>query len=136
MFDPFDNHAQSLENPTSLLVAITPNDGTDLTMTARALNVTHSGILQVTTTGSSTATLYILPTAWAFRFATRLWDTGTTATVITAAPVGGRRLACRRGPDGVRRHTLCGGSGAKRADRRGLSRPLNRAHRANRAARR
>ncbi|MBY4895366.1 hypothetical protein KUL25_21605 [Rhodobacteraceae bacterium N5(2021)] len=82
MPDPFDNHAIGLESPATLLVPVTPNDGTDLTMPSRAINVAQSGSVRITTTGGSTATVYIAAGIGFPVRATRIWATGTTATDI------------------------------------------------------
>jgi hypothetical protein len=84
MSDPFDNHTQSLESPATMLDPITPDDGTDLARPSRALNVTQSGTVRLTTTGGSTATLFIAAGIGFPVRATRVWATGTTATGITA----------------------------------------------------
>ena len=59
MSDPFENHSPSLESPATILAAVTPSDSSDLAMPTRALNVATSGTVQVTTTGGSTATVYV-----------------------------------------------------------------------------
>jgi hypothetical protein len=84
MPDPFDGYAQSLESPATILVPVTPEDAADLPMPSRALNVTQEGLVRVTTTGGSTATLYIAAGIGFPVRATRVWATGTTATGITA----------------------------------------------------
>ena len=84
MPDPFDNHAPSLESPATVLIPIAPDDGQDLSMPSRALNVATSGSVQVTTTAGSTATLYIAAGIGFPVRATRVWATGTTASGITA----------------------------------------------------
>ena len=84
MSDPFENHASSLESPATVLHAVTPNDATDLVMASRALNVVQSGTVQVTTTGGTTATVYIAAGIGFPVRATRVWASGTTATGITA----------------------------------------------------
>jgi hypothetical protein len=84
MPDPFDGHAQSLESPATILVPVTPDDATDLPMPSRALNVAQEGMVRVTTTGGSTATLYIGAGSGFPVRVTRVWATGTTATGITA----------------------------------------------------
>ena len=84
MSDPFANHVSSLESPAAILVPVTPDDGADLAMPSRALNVAQSGMVQVTTTGGSTASLYIAAGIGFPVRVTRVWATGTTATGITA----------------------------------------------------
>jgi hypothetical protein len=84
MSDRFENHTAGLESPAAFLLPVTPDDATDLPVSSRALNVTQSGLVQLTTTGGSIASVYIAAgTAFPVR-ATRVWATGTTATGITA----------------------------------------------------
>lgn len=84
MSDPFDSHAQSLESPATLLVPVTPDDGADLSMPSRAINVVQSGTVQITTTGGTTATIYVAAGIGFPVRATRIWASGTTASGITA----------------------------------------------------
>jgi hypothetical protein len=84
MSDRFENHMPGLESPAAFLLPVTPDDAADLPVTSRALNVTQSGLVQVTTSGGSVASVYIAAgTAFPVR-ATRVWASGTTATGITA----------------------------------------------------
>ena len=84
MSDPFQNHSQSLQSPATLLLTITPSDTADLAQPSRALNVATSGLVRLTTTGGSTATVFIAAgTAFPLR-AARIWATGTSATGIVA----------------------------------------------------
>lgn len=84
MSDRFENHMPGLESPAAFLMAVTPDDANDLPVTARALNVAQSGLVQITTVGGSVASVYIAAgTAFPVR-AARVWATGTTATGITA----------------------------------------------------
>jgi hypothetical protein len=84
MTDRFEHHTPGLESPAAFLLAVTPDDATDLPVASRALNVAQSGLVQVTTSGGSVASVYIAAgTAFPVR-AIRVWATGTTATGITA----------------------------------------------------
>jgi hypothetical protein len=84
MADRFENHTPGLESPAAFLLPVIPDDANDLPMTSRALNVAQSGLVQITTTGGTVASVYIAAgTAFPVR-ATRVWATGTTATGITA----------------------------------------------------
>ncbi len=83
MSDPFANHAISLESPATLLVPVIPSDSTNLLQPSRALNVATSGTVRVTTTGGTTATVYIAAGIGFPVRAARIWATGTTATGIT-----------------------------------------------------
>ena len=84
MTDRFENHTPGLESPASHLLAVAPNDATDLAVTARALNVAQSGLVQITTTGGTTETVYIAAGAAFPVRVTRVWATGTTASGIIA----------------------------------------------------
>lgn len=83
MSDFFKNHTPGLESPASHIAEITPNDGTDLAMTSRAINVAQSGLVQMTTVAGSTATVYIAAGITFPVRATRIWSSGTTAAGIT-----------------------------------------------------
>lgn len=83
MSDFFEKHSPGLESPASHLLAVTPSDGTDLTMTSRAINVAQSGFVQVTTVSGSTAAVYVAAGITFPVRATRIWATGTTADGIT-----------------------------------------------------
>ena len=84
MSDPFGNHTPGLESPASLLEPVTPSDTVDMATPSRALNVQQSGTVRVSTTGGSTATLYVAAGIGFPVRATRVWATGTTATGIVA----------------------------------------------------
>jgi hypothetical protein len=83
MSDLFHKHTPGLESPASHIMEITPNDGSDLTMASRAINVAQSGLVQITTVSGSTAAIYVAAgVAFPVR-ATRIWSSGTTASGIT-----------------------------------------------------
>lgn len=84
MLDRFENHMPGLESPAAFVTPVTPDDGTDLAVVSRALNVTQSGIVQITTIGGSVASVYIAAGIPFPVRATRVWATGTTATGIAA----------------------------------------------------
>ena len=84
MTDRFENHTPGLESPASHLLAVVPSDTADLTITARALNVAQSGLVQITTTGDTTETVYIAAGSTFPVRVTRVWATGTTASGIIA----------------------------------------------------
>ena len=79
----FTGHEPGLESPPSRGVAITPNNGTDLSYPIRGLMVTGAGDVSVVTTDGDTVTLPSLQPGvqYAIR-ATRVRATGTTATGI------------------------------------------------------
>ncbi|MEM1232556.1 MAG: hypothetical protein AAGH70_00390 [Pseudomonadota bacterium] len=84
MSDPFESHSPSLQSPASLILPVAPDDGADLPMPSRALNVAQSGTVHLTTTGGTTATVYVAAGIGFPIRATRIWATGTTATGIVA----------------------------------------------------
>lgn len=85
MADPFADRATGLDSPARNAAAVTPNDSTDLTTTARALWVGGAGDVSVITAGGDTVTLEgaaaggIIPVC-----VSRVRATGTTATDIVA----------------------------------------------------
>lgn len=82
MSDYFENHQPGLESPPSGLTVITPDDATDLPWATRALNVTTSGLVYVTTVNGDSGDIYVAAGSVFPIRATRVWDTGTTATGI------------------------------------------------------
>lgn len=84
MEDIFKHHGTGLESPATRAHAIEPSDTADLMLVSRALNVAQSGLVQVTTTGGTTAQVYIAA-GIPFPIRTvRVWATGTTAGGIVA----------------------------------------------------
>jgi hypothetical protein len=82
MTDTFVAHHTSLQSPATNAYSATPNDDTDLAFFSRALNVSTSGTVRLTTVGGDVATVFIAAgTAFPIR-ARRIWATGTTATDI------------------------------------------------------
>ena len=84
MSDTFDGFRSGLESPATQLERVTPNDTADLASACRALNVATAGTVRVTTVGGSTETVFIAAGAAFPVRATRVWNTGTTATNIVA----------------------------------------------------
>lgn len=86
MSDTFQSHADGLDSPAKNAAAVTPNDSTDLTNTARALYIGGAGNVTLDTAGGQTSVAFtgltagtILPVRTA-----RVRSTGTTATNIVA----------------------------------------------------
>ncbi|MEL6646231.1 MAG: hypothetical protein AAFY35_09940 [Pseudomonadota bacterium] len=80
MTDRFESYVAGLEAPASDLFDIVPDDGTDLSVATRALNVAASGTVRVTTVSGTTATIFVAAgLAFPVR-AARIHATGTTAT--------------------------------------------------------
>jgi hypothetical protein len=84
MSDDFQNHAPGLESPAERLADVTPDDGTDLAWSTRAIAVTGAGTVRVTTVAGDTGTIYVAAGAPFPIRAQRVWATGTTATGIVA----------------------------------------------------
>ena len=84
MNDIFASHTGGLESPASTLISVVPDDAADLAQASRALNVSGSGTVRITTVGGTTATVYVAAgIAFPVRV-TRVWASGTTATDIVA----------------------------------------------------
>lgn len=84
MADLFSNLTPGLESPAVDVADVTPNDLRDLPLTTRALNVATDGAVKITSKGGGIATVYVVAgIAFPVR-ATRIWQTGTTATGIVA----------------------------------------------------
>ncbi|WP_420862182.1 spike base protein, RCAP_Rcc01079 family [Algirhabdus cladophorae] len=84
MADIFESYTTGLESPATHLVAVVPSDTTDLDQASRALNTATSGTVQITTVSGTIATVFVnAGTTFPVR-ATRIWQTGTTATNIVA----------------------------------------------------
>lgn len=86
MADTFSEYASGLDSPAQNAAAVTPNDSTDLTNTARALYIGGAGNVTLDTAGGQTTVAFvglaagtILPVRTA-----RVRSTGTTATNIVA----------------------------------------------------
>lgn len=84
MIDTFSQYRIGLESPAVRLLDVVPSDTADLTEASRALNVSTSGTVRVTTVGGTTATVFVAAgIAFPVR-AVRIWNTGTTAVNIVA----------------------------------------------------
>ena len=84
MSDPFDGATTGLESPALQLAPVVPNDSTDLVTPSRALAVSQSGLVQITTITGQTGTVFVaagVPFPIRVR---RVWASGTTASGIVA----------------------------------------------------
>lgn len=84
MSDPFDGATTGLESPALHLAPVVPNDAADLATACRALAVTQSGQVQITTITGQTGTIFVaagVPFPIRVR---RVWASGTTASEIVA----------------------------------------------------
>lgn len=77
-----DNGKRGLETSDDYF-AVTPNDGTDLAVTARGLLIAVGGTLKVNRP-DGTAVTTTVPSGFFPGRVTRVWSTGTAATGITA----------------------------------------------------
>jgi len=82
--DNFENFPTSLDSPAKGILEVTPSDGTDLTISSRALAVAEEGTVKVTMVNGTVGTITIVPGAPFAVRATRVWATGTSATGIVA----------------------------------------------------
>jgi hypothetical protein len=72
-------------DPADNAAAVTPNDATDLTNTARALYVGGTGNVKVDTAAGDTVIFYSVPAGAIIPVRVkRVYSTGTTATNITS----------------------------------------------------
>ncbi|WP_299964580.1 hypothetical protein [uncultured Roseobacter sp.] len=84
MTDAFAQYQVGLESPATRIWEVTPNDRDDMDEASRAINVATSGTVRITTVDGTTATIYVAAgSAFPVR-AARIWNSGTTATDITA----------------------------------------------------
>ena len=75
----YTGHAAGLESPAAKAFAITPSDVADLAQPTRALNVSGSGYVRVTTITGSEAVIFVAAGgAFPIRLR-RVWATGTDA---------------------------------------------------------
>lgn len=82
MTDVFANRMRSPNDPAVSVFDITPDDATDLPQVTTALNVATPGTVRVTALDGTISDLSVaLGTAFPIR-ATRVWQSGTTATGI------------------------------------------------------
>jgi hypothetical protein len=85
MATDLSNRSNNVVDPGSNAAVITPNDGTDLTYTSRALFVGGAGNIAVTMAGGQSVTFTgIIAGALLPIRVSRILSTGTTATNIMA----------------------------------------------------
>ncbi len=84
MSDIFEDFASGLESPATRIASVTPDDGVDLPVSSRALNVAGAGSVRLTTISGDTDTVHIAAGITFPVRARRIWATGTTATGIVA----------------------------------------------------
>ncbi len=84
MSDAFEDFASGLESPATRLASVTPDDGADIAVVSRALNVASAGTVRVTTVSGDIGTVYVAAGITFPIRARRIWSTGTTASGIVA----------------------------------------------------
>lgn len=84
MKDIFDGFSGGLESPPTHILAVTPSNTADLSHASRAINVAGAGAVRVTTVGGTTGVVHVAAGVPFPIRATRIWQTGTTATGIAA----------------------------------------------------
>ena len=82
--NPFAHRARSIHGPATDALPVTPDDATDLLMTATALYVETGGTVVVDTVAGETRTIAVADFSILPLGATRVWSTGTTAAGIHA----------------------------------------------------
>jgi hypothetical protein len=82
--DHFKNHASGLDSPARNAAPVTPDDASDLPVSARSLYVGATGDVRITTVGGDTVTFTGVPAGILPVRAARVHATGTTATDIVA----------------------------------------------------
>lgn len=82
MSDLFQSHQASLQSPASRVMAITPDDGADLAVATRAINVAQAGIVRVQTVAGDVGDVFVAAGIPFPVRAVRIHATGTTATGI------------------------------------------------------
>lgn len=84
MSDDFKEFASGLESPATRISSVTPDDGADIPVASRALNVANAGTVRVTTVFGDTETVYVAAGITFPIRVRRIWATGTTASGIVA----------------------------------------------------
>ncbi len=84
MTDKFASHQSGLDSPATMLATIVPNDTADLSWSTRALAVSASGTIRLTTVDGFDDSIYVVAGAPFPIRARRVWATGTNATGIVA----------------------------------------------------
>jgi hypothetical protein len=85
MADEFASYREGLSDVADNAAAVTPNDSTDLSTTARALYIGTGGSVKLDTAGGNTVTFSSYPSGtWLPVRTQRVYASGTTATGIVA----------------------------------------------------
>lgn len=82
--DDYSHAAHDLSGPAEHAAVVTPSDTVDLVDVSRALIVGTTGDLKVTMNGGETVVLPSVPAGVLPLRVKRVWNTGTTATHISA----------------------------------------------------
>lgn len=84
MSDPFHRFETGLESPAIYATPVVPSDAEDMAYACRALNVAQGGIVRVTTIAGDTADVSVAAGIPFPIRASRVWQSGTTASGIVA----------------------------------------------------
>lgn len=83
--DKHTKESRSMECPIEFAAAVTPHNTTELDFVTRAIYVGGTGDLKVTTIGGSEVTFSGVPAGTLLPVRAKIiWNTGTTATLLTA----------------------------------------------------
>lgn len=80
--DKFQGFTTSPTSPAERIEAIVPNDANDLAYVTRALNVSGSGTMRVTTATGDIGDVYVAAGSMFPIRVCKVWASGTTATGI------------------------------------------------------
>lgn len=84
MSDTFKSYTASLRDPIVSADDVNANDAADLPTVSRALFIGGTGDVRVTLLGGDVVTFRSMANGWHPIRASRIWQTGTTATNIVA----------------------------------------------------
>lgn len=80
--DQFPNYHPTPVSPAAALSPVVPNDGADFAQVTVGLNVATPGVVRVTTLAGDIGDITVAAGVFFPIRATRVWETGTTATGI------------------------------------------------------
>ena len=84
MIDRFYKKYTNISDPVTLIETVVPSDTEDLDSVSRAISVTGSGTVKVTTVGETVGIIYVAAGAVYPIRVSRIWNSDTTATGIVS----------------------------------------------------
>lgn len=81
-YDPFADSTTGLQSPATIIDEIIPDDGADLAIATRAINVATTGVVRLITVDDTEGDVFIVAGSTFPVRARRVLATGTTATGI------------------------------------------------------